>query len=490
LRVRHTGIARGPHEGGIEGGDVDLIEHDRGRRAVAGALSVLLVVLTAVGVIPFVGLALAVAVLVAFAASPGAVESPGFLLSAAVVTVLVLSWAAALRPGVYGWLVVAVLAGGLALDASWRRSPGFLALSASLVMVMLGATLDITPVFVFLAVLAIALVASARSSGRYVYRRVLALIPIVLAVSFFSFSLLSFLPGDVAVNIAGPGATPEYVEQLRADLHLDDPLPVRYLHWLSDAAKGDLSTSPFSREDITDGLARTLPVSMQLMLYAVLLATAVSIPLGVLAAYRAGTRLDRALSTSMFGLLALPNFVIALILILFFAVGKSVIGLDWFPATVPTNTRIGFGENTVLHLKQVLLPVVALAAGLTATYMRLLRTDMVATLQEDYISVAKAKGLSTWRILFGHALRPSSFTLLTVLGINIAALISGSLIIEVIFVLPGVGTYLATAIFQRDYLVIQGVVVVLALAFVLANLAVDLLYALLDPRIRDARTVL
>jgi peptide/nickel transport system permease protein len=233
-----------------------------------------------------------------------------------------------------------------------------------------------------------------------------------------------------------------------------------------------------------------LPVSLQIMLYAIVLALLLSIPLGVLSAYRAGSRVDRSISTTMFGLLALPNFVIALILILFLARGKSIIGLDWFPATVPTNTRIGFGENTVLHLKQILLPVIALASGLTATYMRLLRTDMVATLQEDYISVAKAKGLSTTRILFGHALRPSSFTLLTVLGINIAALISGSLIIEIIFVLPGVGTYLATAIFSRDYLVIQGVVVVLALAFVLTNLAVDLVYALLDPRIRDARAIL
>ncbi|MEZ5235308.1 MAG: ABC transporter permease [Acidimicrobiales bacterium] len=462
----------------------------RTRRRVAAGIGVLLLALTAVGVVPLIGLAIGGVLAAQYATSPGATESPGYLLACAVAVVLLVAWAIDLRPGLYGWAVVAVMAAGLVLVDGWRRSPGFLALLASMTVLMLGATLDITPVFVFLAVIVIGIAATARTSGRYVYRRVAALVPIVIAVSFFSFSLLSLLPGDLAVNIAGPGATPEAVAQIRADLNLDDPIPVRYLRWLADAVQGDLGVSPFLREDIVDGLARTLPISMQIMLYAIVLSLALSIPLGVLSAYRAGTKTDKGITATMFGLLALPNFVIALVLILFFAKGKSIIGLDWFPATVPTRSRIGFGENTVLRFKQILLPVVALAAGLTATYMRLLRTDMVATLQEDYIAVARAKGMSTMRILFGHALRPSSFTLLTVLGINIAALISGSLIIEVIFVLPGVGTYLATAIFQRDYLVIQGVVVVLALAFVLTNLAVDLLYALLDPRIRDARAIL
>ena len=391
-------------KGNSQVADNDVVVERRNRQYIAAAVMAVALLLTIIGVVPLIGFVLAGGVAASFAFSPGALESPGFFLAAATVAVLLVSWGTHLRPGIYGWAVVAVLIAGALLHAAWRSSPGFLAVTASLVMIMLGAALDITPVFVFLAILIIFLAASAKTSGKYVLKRILAVIPILLAVSFFSFSLLSFLPGDVAVNIAGPGATPEYIEQIRADLHLDDPVPVRYLRWLSDAAKGDLSESPFLKEDITDGLARTLPISMQIMLYAIVLATMISIPLGVLAAYRAGSRVDRSLSTTMFGLLALPNFVIGLLLILLFANGKSILGLDWFPATVPTNTRIGFGENTVLHFKQILLPVVALASGLTATYMRLLRTDMVATLQEDYIAVAKAKGMSTMRILFGHAL--------------------------------------------------------------------------------------
>ncbi|MDY7106092.1 MAG: ABC transporter permease [Actinomycetota bacterium] len=167
------------------------------------------------------------------------------------------------------------------------------------------------------------------------------------------------------------------------------------------------------------------------------------------------------------------------------SIGGFDLGFRWLPAS----RYVPFGEDPVLHFKHMLLPALALALGPIAVYMRLLRTDMIATLQEDYINVAKAKGMGTMRILVGHALRPSSFTLLTVLGINIGALIGGSLIIEAIFTLPGLGSYIYTAVFQRDYIVIQGMVVVIAVGYVFANFAVDLLYAVLDPRVRHARAI-
>ena len=186
--------------------------------------------------------------------------------------------------------------------------------------------------------------------------------------------------------------------------------------------------------------------------------------------------------------MAIPNFVLAILLIFFVALGGfSLFGRDWGMSILPATGHVPISESIVDHFRHWALPVLALGSGQAVVYMRLLRTDMITTLQEDFINVAKAKGMSNRRILLMHALRPSSFTLLTVAGVNLGALVGGSLILELIFNGPGVGTYLATAIFQRDWLVVQGVVVALAVGFVFANFAVDIIYAILDPRIRHAR---
>jgi peptide/nickel transport system permease protein len=305
---------------------------------------------------------------------------------------------------------------------------------------------------------------------------------VLLIVSFLTFLLLNLLPGgttQIAVTVC-PGCSNEELAEVQRDLKLDDPIPVRYVSWLGDALQGDLGRSYINEVDVTQLLGERLPISLQLMLYAQIISLVIAIPLGVLAAYRANTRLDRTLSTSAFGLLSLPNFILGVLLVYFFA-----LQLDWLPAT----NAPAFSDDPGEHFRSMLLPSFTLALGLVAIYMRLLRTDMMATLQEDFIGVAKAKGMSTSHILFRHAFRPSSFSLLTVAGITVGNLIGGTLIVEQIYGLNGLGSLIVFGIFQRDFLVVQGAVVVICVAFVLINFVIDLLYGFLDPRIRHARAL-
>lgn len=301
------------------------------------------------------------------------------------------------------------------------------------------------------------------------------LVAVLLIVTFLTFMLINLLPGGPEAAILGFGADQESIAALRADLNLDDPIPVRYASWLGDAVQGDLGESYVNGSSVTELLVDRLPVTLMLMAYSMLLALLVAIPLGIATAYKADTRFDKITGTVGFGLLSVPNFIMATILVYVFA-----LTLDWFPATVKEGDE---------DLYTLFLPAVSLAVGQVAVFMRLLRTDMIATLQEDYIGVAKAKGMTTRRILFRHAFRPSSFSLLTVAAITIGNLIGGTVIIEQIFAINGIGKLLVFSIFQRDYLVVQGVVVVVAAGFVIINFAVDLIYALLDPRIRHARAI-
>ena len=318
---------------------------------------------------------------------------------------------------------------------------------------------------------------------RFFVKRLLQLIPVLLIVSFLTYLLINLLPGgttQIAITVAGAGAEPEVIEQVKADLELDKPLPQRYLNWLGDAVSGDLGRSYINDTEVSTYIGDRAPVSLQLMLYAQIIALVIAIPLGVLAAYRADSRVDRGLSTAAFGLLSVPNFIIGVLLVYLLA-----LTFGWFPAT----GSIEFSEDPFEHFKSMFLPSLTLAVGLIAIYMRLLRTDMIATLQEDYIGMAKAKGMPTRHILFRHAFRPSSFSLLTVAGITVGNLIGGALIVEQIFGIHGLGELIIFSIFQRDFLVVQGAVVVICIAFVLANFVIDLLYGFLDPRIRHARAL-
>lgn len=322
---------------------------------------------------------------------------------------------------------------------------------------------------------------------RKVRRKLVHLAAVLLVVSFLTFLLTNLLPGGPENAILGANASPEAVAELRGDLNLDDPLPERYVRWLGDVATGDLGESYVQRRPVGELLADRLPVSLALMFYAQVLALGVAIPLGILAAAKAGGWADKIASTAAFALLSLPNFILAVLLLLFFSVGGlSILGVQLGGKWLPAIGYTPFSENPVEHFRGMVLPAIALAAGQVAIYMRLLRSDMIATLQEDFVGVARAKGMPPRYVLLRHALKPSSFSLLTIAGLNVGALIGGAVIIENIFVIGGVGDLLVRSIFTRDYLAIQSTVLVLAVGFVVVNFLVDVLYSVLDPRIRHA----
>jgi peptide/nickel transport system permease protein len=227
-----------------------------------------------------------------------------------------------------------------------------------------------------------------------------------------------------------------------------------------------------------DRVREALPVSLQLMVEAQILALVIAIPLGVYSAYRAGSRFDRTTSATLFGLLAIPNFALALVLAYYVGVR-----LGW----LPVSGYVAPKDDLLEHVRRMAMPAISLAVGQIAVYMRLLRSDMIATLQEDFITMAKAKGIPPSHVLWRHALRPSSLTLLTVAGLNVGTLIGGAVIVEVIFSLPGMGTLLFEAINARQYIALQSLIAIIAVGYVLINFLVDVLYAVLDPRIRHAR---
>ncbi|HEX6236254.1 MAG TPA: ABC transporter permease [Acidimicrobiales bacterium] len=312
---------------------------------------------------------------------------------------------------------------------------------------------------------------------RALLRRLPTMAATLLVVSFLTFLLTTLLPGDPAVQIlgGGEGATPEAIAAVRDDLHLDDPLPVRYARWLADAATGDLGRSYRTGQEVTDAIGDRLPVTLEIGALAIVIALAAAVPLGTWSAFRAGGRVDRVITGASFGLLALPNFMVAILLILIFAET-----LSWLPATGWVHFRDDPGGN----LRVAILPALSIAVGELAVYTRLLRADMITTLQQDSITMARAKGIPTTRVLFRHALRPSSFSLMTVVGLQVGAILGGAVIVETLFALPGVGRLLVDSIQQRDLMMVQGVALVIAVSFVVINFVVDLLYTLLDPRIR------
>lgn len=305
--------------------------------------------------------------------------------------------------------------------------------------------------------------------------QVLTLLVILLAATALTFFITNVLPGDAAVAILGDSATPADIASLRTELGLDRNIVVRYVDWLGHALRGDLGKSYRTREHIATMIGDRLPVTLELILLTQLIALAVAVPAGILAAYRSRTKVDSALATVSIGLLSTPAFVKGILLIYL----MSVL-LGWFPASGFKSLSDGLGAN----LHSLALPAMTLALAEIPVYMRLLRADMISTLQQDYILVARAKGLSVREILLGHALRPSSLSLVTVVGINLGRLVGGAVVIETLFALPGIGQLLVNAVYQHDQFVIQGVVLVIATGFVLINLLVDLMYAVIDPRVR------
>jgi peptide/nickel transport system permease protein len=309
----------------------------------------------------------------------------------------------------------------------------------------------------------------------FVARKLPYLVSVLIAVSLLTFLIASLLPGDLAYVILGDQATPEKVTALRHEMGLDQPIWWRYLGWLGNVLVGDFGRSFRTGQTVLQAVVERLPVSFELMLFAEIAALAIGIPLAIACAARSGGAFDRLVTGAAFSMLSVPTFLSAILLIYLFAVK-----LRWLPAT----GYVPFSEEPLGNLRCFALPALTLALGEWPVLMRVLRSDMIATLQEDYIAMARAKGLRPSRILLVHALKPSSLTLVTVTGINIGFLIGGAVIVEYIFALPGIGRLLLNSIYTRDLVILQGVVLFVAVGYVLINFIVDMLYAVLDPRIR------
>jgi peptide/nickel transport system permease protein len=304
---------------------------------------------------------------------------------------------------------------------------------------------------------------------------------VVLAVTFLAFAAMNFL-GDPLTNILGPIATAEPEDltpdqrtdraEARERYYLDDPFVVRYGRWLGDMVSGDFGRSFKNQVNVSTEIADRLPVTILLMVYAQVLAVVIAIPWAVYSASRAYRAGDKVSTIVSFGLLGIPVFALVVLLFWLFAVKWQIFPTRFDDANIGT------------RLRSLFLPATSLAIPLIATYQRLLRTDLISTLQEDFIAVARAKGLSNRHVLFRHALRPSLFSMLTVFGINTGALIGGSIVVEQYFGIPGIGRAVIEAIIRDDFPVVLAVVVIVSVMFVVINVLVDVLYAYLDPRVK------
>lgn len=304
-------------------------------------------------------------------------------------------------------------------------------------------------------------------------RRLVYLLAVLIAATILTSFLIDLLPGNPAFTILGQGASPAAVAKINAQLHLDDPFVIRYGHWLWGLLHGNFGDSYLTGQSVAHSLAQRIPVTIEEILLSQIIALAISIPLGVWTALRPGSAFDQSVTGGVFFFIAMPVFVLGILLTLALSVH---VGL--FPASGYT----AFTQDPLQNLHTLLLPSITLAAGTLAGYVRVLRAEMISTLQQDFIAVARSKGLTRRSVLFGHAFKPSSLTLLTIFGLNIAGLIGGAVVVEQIFSIPGVGSYLIASILQRDYIAVQGSVVVIAVAFVVVNFLIDVLHSLLDPR--------
>jgi peptide/nickel transport system permease protein len=311
-----------------------------------------------------------------------------------------------------------------------------------------------------------------------VTRKMTRLLVVALTVSAITFALLNALPGDLAYVVAGEEASAEDLQAIRRELGLDSSVGERYFRWLGRIVKGDLGNSYINYEPVADAILNRLPVTVELIVVSQILALLLALPAGIACAHANRSLLDRGITTTAFATLSTPSFIMALLLIFCFA-----LKLDWLPATGFVPLSEGLGSN----LKSILLPAVSIALVEWVPLMRVLRADMLQTLKEDFILMARAKGMPTWRILLRDALKPSSLSLVTILGLQFGHWIGAAVVVESIFALPGVGRLLVAGIFSRDYLLVQGCVLIITVVYVVVNALVDILYTVIDPRIRRER---
>ncbi|MBL6079813.1 ABC transporter permease [Belnapia sp. T18] len=309
----------------------------------------------------------------------------------------------------------------------------------------------------------------------YAVRRVLATIPVMAIVALFVFSLLYIAPGDPAAVIAGDQATPQDVERIRASLGLDRPFLVRFGEWVWNILNGDMGVSIFTNLPVTTMIQQRIEPTVSLMVLTLCLAVSIAVPMGVIAAWKQGSWIDRAVMGFAVLGFSVPVFVVGYVLAYIFA-----LELDWLPVQGYTKFEEGFFP----WLENLILPSIALGGVYIALIARITRATMLEVLQQDYIRTARAKGAGQRNILFLHALKNAAVPIVTVIGIGIALLIGGAVVTESVFAIPGLGRLTVDAILRRDYPVIQGVVLLFSFVYVLVNLVIDLAYTLFDPRIR------
>lgn len=309
----------------------------------------------------------------------------------------------------------------------------------------------------------------------YILKRLVGMVPVLVLVSLVIFSLLHLTPGDPVVVILGEEATPESRDALRRELGLDRPLPIQYGVWLGRVLQGDLGRSIRTHQPVSEAILQRLPVTLELSLLAMVVSLAIALPAGIVAAVRRNSNAD--LLSTVFSLLgvSMPNFLLAVLLIYVLS-----LQLRWLPPIGYVNPLEDLGAN----LKAMIMPAITLGTALAAVVARLTRSTLLEVLNQDYVRTAWAKGLREGVIIQRHAMKNSLIPVVTVVGLQLGNLLGSAIVTETIFALPGVGRLVIDSIFQRDFPLVQGVVLYLALIFLSINLIVDLLYAYLDPRIR------
>jgi peptide/nickel transport system permease protein len=306
-------------------------------------------------------------------------------------------------------------------------------------------------------------------------RRLVTLIPTLVFVSMLIFSLQQLLPGDPALVLAGEDPSPEAIAHIRAKLHLDDPLPVRYGYWIAGVLQGDLGESARTHQPVLELILQKLPVTIELALLALLIALVISIPAGIVSAVYKGSAVDTGATVFALTGLSTPNFWLGIMLILLFSVE-----LGWLPAS----GYVSPFENLRSNLASMIMPAFVLGNAIAASLMRHMRSSMLQELSADYVRTARAKGLSERVVVLKHALRNALTPVITLGALELGTLLSGAVLTEQVFTIPGFGKLIIDAVFNRDYAVVQGVVLVTATTYIMLNLFADMAYFVLNPRLR------
>lgn len=309
----------------------------------------------------------------------------------------------------------------------------------------------------------------------YILRRVLTAVPTLLIVTVMVFAVQRMLPGDPAVVLAGEERDPEVIAFIRDRYRLNDPVPVQYVAWLGQVAQGNLGQSFRTRQPVAQLLLEKLPVTVELAILSLLVALAIAIPAGVLAAVRKGTAIDYASTVAALSGISIPNFWLGIMLIL-------LVSVRW--KLLPASGFVPLSDGVWPNLQRMIMPALVLGTGLAGVLMRQMRSSMLEVLKQDFVRTARAKGLAPFLVVVRHALRNALIPVITIIGLQLGALLSGAVLTEQVFTIPGFGKLVIDAVFNRDYAVVQGVVLFTATSYIVINLLVDVAYALANPKIQ------